>query len=121
MKTLVTATASFAVIAITTFTAAVPSQADTLRRVTCPDGRVVTASGTQTDAQACRGFQRISAKPKRATQPSMPSAKKLTSGGATPTAIPDNTAHAWTSACYAEFGPNAKYPDAALLAKCLNY
>ena len=39
-----------------------------------------------------------------------------------PTAAPfDNTAHAWTSACYAEFGPNAKYPDAAMLEKCLNY
>ncbi|MCY6380359.1 hypothetical protein [Hoeflea prorocentri] len=41
------------------------------------------------------------------------------SGG---TATPfDNTAHAWTSACYAEFGPNAKYPDPALLQKCLDY
>ena len=36
MKTLVTATASFAIVAITTFAAAVLSQADTLRRVTCP-------------------------------------------------------------------------------------
>lgn len=33
----------------------------------------------------------------------------------------DNKAKAWTSACYAEFGPNAKYPDAALLDKCLNW
>ncbi len=119
MKTLVTATASFAIVAITTFAAAVPSQADTLRRVTCPDGRVVTASGTQTDAQACRGFQRMSAKPKRA--PSNGGKKLTIGGGASPTSIPDNTAHAWTSACYAEFGPNAKYPDAALLEKCLNF
>lgn len=34
--------------------------------------------------------------------------------------VPDNTAHAWTAACYAEFGPDANYPDAALLDKCLN-
>jgi hypothetical protein len=28
---------------------------------------------------------------------------------------------AWTAGCYAEFGPDAKYPDAALLEKCLNW
>ncbi|MDF1608440.1 hypothetical protein PZ897_09650 [Hoeflea sp. YIM 152468] len=33
----------------------------------------------------------------------------------------DNTAPAWTAGCYAEFGPNAKYPDAAMLEKCLSY
>lgn len=33
----------------------------------------------------------------------------------------ENKAKAWTSACYAEFGPKAKYPDAALLEKCLNW
>jgi hypothetical protein len=33
----------------------------------------------------------------------------------------DNTAHAWTAGCYAEFGPNATHPDAALLEKCLNW
>ncbi len=39
-----------------------------------------------------------------------------------PSAVPiDNEAKAWTAACYAEFGPNAKYPDAALLEKCLNF
>ncbi|WP_394690083.1 hypothetical protein [Hoeflea sp.] len=32
-----------------------------------------------------------------------------------------NSGPAWTSACYAEFGPNAKYPDAAMLEKCLNW
>ncbi|MEO0496787.1 MAG: hypothetical protein AAF141_05375 [Pseudomonadota bacterium] len=31
----------------------------------------------------------------------------------------DNVAHAWTSACYAEFGPNAKWPSPAGLEKCL--
>jgi len=36
------------------------------------------------------------------------------------TAAPDNTAHAWTAGCYAEFGPDATHPDAALLEKCLN-
>lgn len=42
--------------------------------------------------------------------------------GGTPTASPfDNKAKAWTSACYAEFGPNATNPDAALLQKCLDY
>ncbi|MDA4848226.1 hypothetical protein [Hoeflea poritis] len=41
---------------------------------------------------------------------------------AQPAAKPfDNTAYAWTAACYAEFGPDAKYPDAALLDKCLNF
>jgi|GEM_PF-1107182 len=40
--------------------------------------------------------------------------------GATAAPI-DNTAHAWTAGCYAEFGPKAKYPDAALLEKCLDY
>ncbi|WP_136656927.1 hypothetical protein [Nitratireductor sp. XY-223] len=39
-----------------------------------------------------------------------------------PTAQPfDNTAYAWTAACYAEFGPDANYPDADLLDKCLNF
>ncbi|WP_339760833.1 hypothetical protein [uncultured Hoeflea sp.] len=33
----------------------------------------------------------------------------------------DNTAYAWTAGCYAEFGPNASDPDAALLEKCLNW
>lgn len=28
---------------------------------------------------------------------------------------------AWTAGCYAEFGPKAKYPDAAMLEKCLNW
>jgi len=38
------------------------------------------------------------------------------------TAAPrDNTAHAWTAGCYAEFRPKAKYPDAAMLEKCLDY
>ncbi|MCZ4288113.1 hypothetical protein [Hoeflea alexandrii] len=35
--------------------------------------------------------------------------------------VRDNTAHAWTAGCYAEFGPNATHPDAALLEKCLNW
>ncbi|MEW7009607.1 hypothetical protein [Lentilitoribacter sp. EG35] len=35
-------------------------------------------------------------------------------------AIRDNVAHAWTAGCYAEFGPNAKWPDDALLQKCLD-
>lgn len=32
----------------------------------------------------------------------------------------ENVAEEWTLACYAEFGPNATHPDAALLEKCLN-
>ena len=36
-------------------------------------------------------------------------------------ATPDNTAKAWTASCHAEFGSKAKYPDAKLLKKCLNY
>lgn len=30
-----------------------------------------------------------------------------------------NKAVAWTAGCYAEFGPNATHPSAALLQKCL--
>ncbi|QLF70788.1 hypothetical protein FE840_015255 [Peteryoungia desertarenae] len=32
----------------------------------------------------------------------------------------ENVAKEWTLACYREFGPDAKYPDEALLEKCLN-
>ena len=31
-----------------------------------------------------------------------------------------NVATAWTTACYGQFGPNAKYPDAGLLQNCLS-
>ncbi|MEO0636080.1 MAG: hypothetical protein AAFY73_05475 [Pseudomonadota bacterium] len=31
----------------------------------------------------------------------------------------DNVASAWTAACYAEFGPNAKWPSPSGLEKCL--
>ena len=34
--------------------------------------------------------------------------------------IPFNQAPAWTAGCYAEFGPNAKNPDAKLLEICLS-
>ncbi|MEX3009417.1 hypothetical protein [Hoeflea sp. TYP-13] len=58
---------------------------------------------------------------RRATGPTTTAPMKIQSGSG-PTAAPfDNTAHAWTSACYAEFGPDAKYPDPALLEKCLNF
>ena len=33
----------------------------------------------------------------------------------------NNIASAWTAACYAEFGPDAIYPDAAMLDMCLNW
>ena len=36
-------------------------------------------------------------------------------------AAPDNTAHEWTKACHAEFGPKATHPDAKLLEKCINF
>ena len=45
---------------------------------------------------------------------------KFAATPASATSVPDNTAHEWTAGCYAEFGPDAKYPDADLLAKCLN-
>ena len=32
----------------------------------------------------------------------------------------DNKAPAWTAGCYAEFGPGASNPDAALLQSCLD-
>ena len=47
------------------------------------------------------------------------------SGSGQRNAVPDgsfggkNKAVAWTAGCYAEFGPNATHPDAALLEKCL--
>jgi len=37
------------------------------------------------------------------------------------TGAASNSGPAWTAGCYAEFGPNAKYPDAAMLEKCLNW
>jgi hypothetical protein len=55
-------------------------------------------------------------KPSQATSTQM----KLAPIGGTSQAR-DNTAHAWTAGCYAEFGPNATHPDAALLEKCLNW
>lgn len=33
----------------------------------------------------------------------------------------NNSGPAWTAGCIAEFGPDAKYPDAAMLEKCLNW
>ncbi|WP_419912769.1 hypothetical protein [Hoeflea sp.] len=59
--------------------------------------------------------------PRRASIPAASGPMKIQSN-TKPTAKPfDNTAYAWTAACYAEFGPDAKYPDADLLDKCLNF
>lgn len=50
---------------------------------------------------------------------------RVTGGNTAGAAVPDgsfggkNKAVAWTAGCYAEFGPNATHPDAAMLEKCL--
>ena len=86
------------------------------------NARYATASLAAAAAIALAGFGTANADSNRRAStpaPASPMKIQMNSGN---TAVPiDNTAHAWTSACYAEFGPNAKYPDAALLQKCLDY
>ncbi|WP_339822252.1 hypothetical protein [uncultured Parasphingorhabdus sp.] len=55
-------------------------------------------------------------KPRLAT----PRAVKVQANAGTQSNGFDNTAPAWTAGCYAEFGPSASNPDAALLQKCLD-
>lgn len=52
---------------------------------------------------------------KRATAPIINIASLGSSTG-----MRENVAKEWTAGCYAEFGPDATHPDAALLEKCLN-
>ncbi|GKX35978.1 MAG: hypothetical protein MnENMB40S_35960 [Rhizobiaceae bacterium MnEN-MB40S] len=120
MKTIVTTLASLAVLATMSTTVITPASADTIREVRCSDGTVVKASGTESNKQAC--LQAKFAAPTRKGAQSAKPMKVFKAPGHSPVAKPfDNTAYAWTAGCYAEFGPNAKYPDAALLEKCLNF
>ena len=60
--------------------------------------------------------------PRPATTPqSMQPAAAFKAPGRAPVAKFDNTAYAWTAACYREFGPDAKWPDDKLLQKCLDF
>ncbi len=118
MRTFIAATASLAIAATVSVAAFAPANADTIRRVQCSDGRVVTATGTQSDAQACMRMFKV--KPSQGA--STGGAKSFKAAGRGPVAKPfDNTAYAWTAACYAEFGPNASDPDPVLLDKCLDF
>ncbi len=53
-------------------------------------------------------------------RPATPRGMKVQANGATRSNGFENTAPAWTAGCYAEFGPSASNPDAALLQKCLD-
>ena len=69
------------------------------------------------------GGSAITTTPKvRAVKPRLatPRAVKVQANAGTQSNGFDNTAPAWTAGCYAEFGPSASNPDAALLQKCLD-
>ncbi len=119
MKTIVTSIASLAVLTTMSVSSLSPAHADTIREVRCPNGKVVTASGTQSEKQACQKFVFAPAAAGTQTQSAQ---KVFKAPGHKPVAKKfDNTAYAWTAACYREFGPNAKWPDAHLLDKCLSF
>ncbi|MEO4040989.1 hypothetical protein AAFN47_05205 [Hoeflea sp. CAU 1731] len=120
MKKIVTTLASLAVLATMSTTVTTPASADTIREVRCSNGKTVKASGTESNKEAC--LKAKLAAPMRGGAQSAQPMKVFKAPGHSPVAKPfDNTAYAWTAGCYAEFGPNAKYPDAGLLEKCLNF
>ena len=94
-----------------------PATADTIREVRCPNGKTVQATGTQSDRQACM----MAKLAPRTTSQSIQPIATFKAPGRKPVAKFDNTAYAWTAACYREFGPDAKWPDDNLLQKCLNF
>ncbi len=96
-----------------------PAMADTIRKVRCPNGKTVQATGTQSDRQACM-MMKLAPRTTGTTQAIRPVAT-FKAPGHKPVAKFDNTAYAWTAACYREFGPDAKWPDDNLLQKCLNF
>ncbi len=120
MNKIVTALASLAVLATMSTTVTTPASADTIRQVHCSNGKVVKASGTESNREAC--LKAKLASPVRTGAQTMQPNKVFKAPGHKPVAKKfDNTAYAWTAGCYAEFGPDAKYPDAGLLEKCLNF
>jgi len=132
--TLLTALAALAVGTVATI--AIPATAQAAdRTVTCNDGTVYNfgpddAIGNEV---ACANHGGVKpASPFKATKiktrgmtvkPAKP--VRVSGNGGQKNAVPDgsyggkNKALAWSAGCYAEFGPNATHPDAALLQKCL--
>ena len=110
--------AAFAVIALTGASGSYAAQA---RTIACKDGTTVTVGDAEDLRGACLGHKGVS--PGQAARSSATGAKRsFKQSGATQTAYPDNNvAKAWTAACYAEFGPDAKWPDGKLLDYCLSY
>jgi len=96
-----------------------PALADTIREVHCSNGKTVQATGTQSDREACM-MNNLAARTVNTAKTMRPIAT-FKAPGHKPVAKFDNTAYAWTAACYREFGPNAKWPDDHLLQKCLSF
>lgn len=134
MKTQI-ATALAALAVGTLATLAVPATAQAAdRTVTCNDGTVYNFGPDDaiSNEVACANHGGVKpASPFRASKVktrgmTTKEAKPLrVSGSSQRNAVPDGTyggknkALAWSAGCYAEFGPNATHPDAALLEKCL--
>ncbi|MCV0428021.1 MAG: hypothetical protein K5905_21400 [Roseibium sp.] len=132
--TLLSALAVLTVGSVATVTLPATAQAKD-RIVTCNDGTVFNFGSDDaiSNEVACAGHGGV--------KPTSPfKASKIKSQGSVPkpgkamrvsgtdnqrNSVPDgsyggkNKAVAWTAGCYAEFGPNATHPDAALLEKCL--
>lgn len=96
----ITAVTVAAAIAVPAMTVGVPATAATTLSL-----QTKSAPSTTRMARVKRNANRIAAR-----------------GGQTQGGYPnDRIASAWTAACYAEFGPNAKYPDAGMLQWCLEF
>ncbi|WP_269585981.1 hypothetical protein [Roseibium sp. Sym1] len=133
-NTLLTALAALAV--GTVFTVSVPVSAQAAdRSVTCNDGTVYNfgpddaisnevACASHGGVKPASPFKAGKIKTRGMTvKPAKP--LRVSGNGSQQNAVPDgsyggkNKAVAWTTGCYAEFGPNAAHPDAAMLQKCL--
>jgi len=132
--TLLTALAALAV--GTVATVAMPATAQAADRiVTCNDGTVYNFGPDDaiSNAVACANhggvkpaspFKASKVKTRGVTK-DLAGPKRVSGRGGQQNAAPDgsfggkNKALAWSAGCYAEFGPNATHPDAALLQKCL--
>lgn len=132
--TLLTALAALAVGAVATVTVPATAQAAD-RTVTCKDGTVYDFGSDDaiSNEVACADHGGVNpAAPFKATRIKSrgvtvkpAKALRVSGNGGQQNAVPDGTyggknkAVAWTAGCYAEFGPNATHPDAAMLQKCL--
>lgn len=127
--------AALAVLAAAAISSTLPAvSAGMNRTVECVDGTVFKfGDDAISDEVACAYNGGVKPapplKPREAKMESTPPASikpARASAQTTPRkGVPDGTfdsknkAVAWTAGCYAEFGPNASNPDAALLEKCL--